>query len=155
VTSRLTGGPPNFVLGFLLAPFAGAIAAVVVVVLVLLPDLWDDLNWNLLPALLAASAFALIVSFVATFLLGGAASLYVKRKKKRPLLRTALLTGWLLGFLPFATIGALIKIREPNATFAGWTLLPAAALAASSATAFTFWRLALRERPVSAPQAAA
>lgn len=155
MTLKFTGVPPNLVLGFLLAPFAGAVAAMMVAALVLFPSAWSELRWSLLQALLVAGIYALILSFVATLLLGSAATLYVKTTKKRPLLRTALLAGWLLGFLPFAVIGARIKLDEPHSTFAGWALLPSIALAASSATAFAFWRLALYERPVSSPPTAA
>jgi hypothetical protein len=137
----------RFFLALLLAPIAGAAAAMLIGVVVVFA-----IGFNIgLPAnrtLASARYFAEFLGFwtyliclAYTIVLGTAAYMTGIVRKHPPALATALLCSLLLGGLPFSII-ALRGETRPIAT--GAWCFPLLAVAASLVTAWTFWRVALR-----------
>jgi len=150
MTIRFSHTPPNFSLGFVVSPFAGAAAAAAVTAL------WS-ITWGSHFELAAAAYVSLLagivglaISAACTLVAGGFTVLYVRRLRKVPSRAVAVTVALLGGFAPCLAItlaqyaGAGVTFRFSEAV-----LLPAVSLAASLSTALVFWRLALRGRQVA------
>ena len=98
---RFTGTPPNFLLGFLCAPFAGGVGAGLTAATFFLTIGLAEMPWYRDLAVAASVGFyALIGSVAYTLLVGGAAAVYVKVVKRVPSLLAAVLIGIALGCAP-------------------------------------------------------
>ena len=155
MTIRFSHTPPNFWLGFLLSPFAGAAATAAVTSVWLIP--WGS-DFQLAAAasiFLSAGIVGFAVSAVCTLVAGGFAALYVLRLRRVPSRAVAVTVALLGGFAPFVAF-TLVQYAGVTDTFriGEAVLLPAVSLAASLSTALAFWRLALRGRQVPPPHPA-
>jgi hypothetical protein len=156
MTIRFSHTPPDFSLGFLVSPFAGAAATVVVTAV------WSvtwgsdfDLTGAIIGSLLTG-VVGLAISAAYTLVAGGFAVLYVHQLRKVPSRAVAVTVALLGGFAPFLAI-TLARYVGGNVTFrfSEAVLLPVMSLAASLSTALVFWRLALRGRQVPPANSAA
>jgi hypothetical protein len=151
MTIRFSHTPPNFWLGFLVAPFAGAAAAAVVTAVWTVTAMWGpefEVSAAIIVSLLAGLV-GLVISAAYTLVAGGFAVLYVQQLRKVPAKAVAVTIAILGGFAPFLAI-TLSQYVGVNVTFrlSEAVLIPTASLAASLCTALVFWRLALRGRQV-------
>lgn len=146
---RFSHTPPDFSLGFLLSPFAGAVAAAAVTAV------WS-ITWGSGFELTAAADVSLLagvvglaISAACTLVAGGFAVLYVYQLRKVPSKAVAVTVALLGGFAPCLAI-TLAQYAGVRSTlrFSEAVLLPAVSLAASLSTALVFWHLALRGRQV-------
>lgn len=148
MTIRFSHTPPNFSLGFLLSPFAGAAAAAVVTAVWSIT--WGS-DFQLIPALyvsVSAGIVGFAISAAGTLVAGGFAARYVRRRRRVPSRAVAITVALLGGFAPFLafTLAQYVGVTG-TLRFREAVLLPAVSLAASLSTALAFWRLALRGRP--------
>jgi hypothetical protein len=134
----------RFIPALLLAPLAGMAVAMALSVVVVfsmgtsaertVAGLWH-FAWFI-------GFWTLIICAAYTIVLGSAA-FAISIARRRPLsLAIALLTGLVLGGLPFSILSLRRETGPP--TGAAW-LFPALAILCSLVTAWTFWRVALRE----------
>ena len=129
----------------MVAPFAGALAALAAATLWGLIFVRDEL----IAAVIAAavmSLFALAICVVYTLAIGLGVVVYLHGGRKTPSRGTALGVGLLTGFLPFVAYAVNLA---PAGSAAEVLLFPLLALAASLATAWTFWALGLKGRSSS------
>jgi hypothetical protein len=155
---RFSHTPPNFSVAFMLAPFAGALAAFAMAA-VWSPVLLEPGEFGVVGMIAVAgfvSLYALGLCIAYTAVVGTGVLLFVRGTGRVPRRSTAILVGILVGFVPFAAF-AVSELREQYAfetslaARASTVLLtPTIALAASLATAIAFWRLGLKgRRPAS------
>ena len=153
---RFSHTPPDFSLGFLVSPFAGAVAASLVTAVWSVT--WGS-DFDLGPALLIslmAGVVALVISAAYTLVAGTSAIFYIRISRRVPTRTVALAVAFFGGFVPILAmtaaqfVGINVRARVSEVIF-----LPANALAASLATALVFWRLALRGRQVPPANSAA
>jgi hypothetical protein len=152
--TRFSHTLPNYVLAFTLAPFAGAAAAFAVTVawapFLLSRGELTPAGYVLVPGLIAL--YALGICAIYTLAVGAMVVAFVRTTSHIPRKSAAIVTGVLVGFLPFAACAAS-ELRGPNAfepSLAArvWaaSFTPTVALAASLATALSFWTLGLKNR---------
>jgi len=158
MTIRFSHTPPDFSLGFLVSPFAGAAAAVVVTAVWSITVMWGP-DFELTAAVtvsLLAGLVGFVISAAYTLVAGGFAVLYVHQLRKVPTKAVVVTIALLGGFAPFLAI-TLWQYVDVNVIFrfSEAVLVPTASLAASLSTALVFWRLALRGRQVPPANSAA
>ena len=129
----------RFLSGLLLAPLAGAAAAFIVAFLfALLAGIPRERTLDGAARVgLAIVLYAFAICFLYTLVAGGIAF----AMKRRFSALTAIVVGLVLGALPFGILG---WGRDTDQITANSFLIPGIALAASVATAWAFWRTALR-----------
>ena len=125
-----------------LAPAAGAFAGFLAVMLGAL--FAGSEHERTIPGAAGAASFlafwALLVCFVYTAVVGSLAFAYARRRGRPLSLATALITGIVAGAVPFSIAAVAGRDLTGEAL-----MFPALALLCTIATAWTFWRVALRE----------
>ena len=144
-----SSGAPSFVTAFLLAPFAGAVTAILLYAGIALftSELSAETLSLLGKVLLAIGAGALIVCAFLTAVAGGLAAGYVRWRRRVPSLPWALAIGFVIG----AGVFGLLELKARGASEVDPETLIYAAYAGICGlfTAWAFWRLGLRGRTVA------
>jgi hypothetical protein len=143
---------PNFPLAFVLAIVAGGLAAFLSSLIILMM-IGTEKDKTLAGAMTASSLIAMYATFISacyTLIIGTAVVIYVRTTHRVPSLASALVVGMVTGVVPFVAPPVLQYIRDTSGPSKfDLFMLPALAITASLAVAWTFWRVGLRGRMVS------
>ena len=136
---RFSGTPPNFFLAFLVAPFAGALTAILLAAVMLLAS--AEVGMSRFSDWMASAAFlgiyALVICAMFTTAIGVCVVMYVELSGHIPSLPSALAIGFLVAVSVFLLLEDIDRISLGYAAFAGMCSLT---------TAWSFWWLGLRGR---------
>jgi len=142
---RFSGTPPNFILAFMVAPFAGAVTAILLAFIVVFAAN-DDRRWRFVELMAMAAAvgvYALILCALFTVVIGTCVVAYVHLRRHIPSLLSALTIGFLIAVGVFLLLDVGSSRAEADLGFLG---LAGFAGVCSLPTTWSFWWLGLRGR---------